>query len=282
MLSSLIQEILDVLASLISRSITDGRSGIRHQILIVFDSLAKNVMLSVVESARKSQATALARLPGFLKTSSVVPLPNLVKNVEIAVAKFLTLFKKRLLDILHNPRSTLGSQLYQQVLDLGRDLAVSPTLSQDLIKVIGSIDIIGKDRKTRTYQAHKYIALAEKTAEAYADRDLILLAMRESEQDLVIVSPEPSAIGDYCDAYAGKVFSVSGTSDFFPALSDTPNSGPPFHPWCSHTLLPYLGPTMALNPEERESLLVDEEYLLKDEDDSPARILKSWRLKHGR
>lgn len=54
--------------------------------------------------------------------------------------------------------------------------------------------------------------------------------------DLVRVSSNPSMHGDFCDGYAGKIFSLSGTDARFPPIVLTPNAGPPFHPWCAHTL----------------------------------------------
>lgn len=67
--------------------------------------------------------------------------------------------------------------------------------------------------------------------------------------DLVRVSSNPSMHGDYCDHYAGKVFSVSGLHPIFPALSATPNGGAPFHPHCAHTVVPVL-PTEVLTAED--------------------------------
>lgn len=46
--------------------------------------------------------------------------------------------------------------------------------------------------------------------------------------------------GDWCDFYVGKIFSVSGRSDQWPALDDTPGGGPPYHPNCTHTIAPFV------------------------------------------
>lgn len=56
---------------------------------------------------------------------------------------------------------------------------------------------------------------------------------------LVQVSGEPSLRGDYCDAYAGKVFSTEDNHPVFEFVGDLPNGGCPFHPWCQHTLEVY-------------------------------------------
>jgi hypothetical protein len=38
--------------------------------------------------------------------------------------------------------------------------------------------------------------------------------------------------GNFCTAYLGKVFSISGSHPTFPALDKLPRGGPPFHPFC--------------------------------------------------
>lgn len=45
---------------------------------------------------------------------------------------------------------------------------------------------------------------------------------------------------NFCSAYLGKVFSISGTSEKYPALSELPEGGPPFHPNCSKSTAPFI------------------------------------------
>jgi hypothetical protein len=44
----------------------------------------------------------------------------------------------------------------------------------------------------------------------------------------------------FCTAFLGHVYSLSGTSDKYPALSSLPNGGPPFHPQCSKSTAPFI------------------------------------------
>ena len=46
--------------------------------------------------------------------------------------------------------------------------------------------------------------------------------------------------GDFCDFYVGKIFSSSGKHPDYPPLSSIPQSGPPFHPNCTHTIAPFV------------------------------------------
>jgi hypothetical protein len=45
---------------------------------------------------------------------------------------------------------------------------------------------------------------------------------------------------NFCTAYLGKVFSISGKSDKYPALDELPSDGPPFHPNCSKSTAPFI------------------------------------------
>jgi hypothetical protein len=45
---------------------------------------------------------------------------------------------------------------------------------------------------------------------------------------------------NWCTAYLGQVYSISGKSDKYPALDDLPSDGPPFHPNCSKSTRPFI------------------------------------------
>lgn len=88
--------------------------------------------------------------------------------------------------------------------------------------------------------------------------------------DLVRVSPNPSTIGDFCDAYAGKVFSVSGTHAVAPPLAWTVGGGPPFHVNCLHWLEP-----LPEDYEPKAPEIVPEKWLARNAS-AEARIIKDW------
>jgi len=107
-------------------------------------------------------------------------------------------------------------------------------------KLQGSLlRILGQNGRIYRYGLSYYVGLAASMAKGSMQKELALHRASELSLDLVQVSPNPSTIGDYCDLYRGKVFSISGMHPIFPALSTAPNGGTPFHPWCKHTLAPF-------------------------------------------
>jgi len=67
--------------------------------------------------------------------------------------------------------------------------------------------------------------------------------IREVGITLVRISPNPPLTPCVCSLFAGRVFSLDKeTSDKtgFPLLQNTPNGGPPFHPYCTHSTLPFI------------------------------------------
>lgn len=107
-----------------------------------------------------------------------------------------------------------------------------------------SVEIIGSDGRIYRYDPDYYLDLAATMAIGVAATAAVLIHANNTGNDLVQISPNPSTIGDFCDAYRGKVFSVSGTHPFYYPLSWVPNGGPPMHIWCRHYLLPYEGPNL--------------------------------------
>lgn len=107
--------------------------------------------------------------------------------------------------------------------------------------VSASVDVFSKTGRTVRYEPSYYAGMVLNSAVGWAVSDGVIEIVSNAGDDLVQVSPNPSTIGDFCDAFRGKVFSVSGTHRFFPPLSWVPNGRPPFHVWCHHYLVPYYG-----------------------------------------
>lgn len=101
------------------------------------------------------------------------------------------------------------------------------------------VEVLGANGRIYTYDLSYYIALAAEILKSRSGSELTLEIARRAGSDLVQISENPSTIGDYCDLYRGKVFSISGTHPIFPALSLAPAGGPPFHPWCHHSMSPF-------------------------------------------
>lgn len=66
----------------------------------------------------------------------------------------------------------------------------------------------------------------------------------ERSIDTVQVSPNPPLTPDICAIYAGRIFATTEEAaerEGVPLMSSMPNGGPPFHPRCLHSIVPYVG-----------------------------------------
>lgn len=81
------------------------------------------------------------------------------------------------------------------------------------------------------------LVLHTKTMQAHNDGTAIF--MMQEGFDLVRISEHKTSCKT-CGKYEGKIYSLSGTSKEYPAISSIPNGGPPFHPRCRHTYRPYI------------------------------------------
>lgn len=87
------------------------------------------------------------------------------------------------------------------------------------------------DKAGREWGLAHYAQMAARTTAAEAQTTGTLNRLAENGFDLVRVSKHPHP-EDVCSRYEGRVFSISGTSDKYPALQEAP----PFHPFCRHVL----------------------------------------------
>ena len=65
---------------------------------------------------------------------------------------------------------------------------------------------------------------------------------------LVRITPNPPLTPCVCSMYAGRVFALTeeiARTSGYPLLARTPNSGPPFHPYCTHSTIPYIPDRMS-------------------------------------
>ena len=95
------------------------------------------------------------------------------------------------------------------------------------------VEILGKDGKTRNYQAEKYAKMVVRTTAREAHTAAVKQQMLQAGLDLVEVSSHDSSC-DICGPYDGNVYSISGNTAGYDVL----NEEPPFHPNCSHVLTP--------------------------------------------
>jgi hypothetical protein len=101
----------------------------------------------------------------------------------------------------------------------------------------GVVTITGRDSRTYTFGLDYYATMVAHNTQRQAATAATIARAEQNSFDLVRVSPNPSILPDcICNLYRGRVFSISGTSDKYPYLGDTPGGGPPFHPWCRHSI----------------------------------------------
>lgn len=93
------------------------------------------------------------------------------------------------------------------------------------------------------------VGRAEMTLKSYAEM-LVITRTREAtvharHERLVsngvdLVSIVGRVSENFCSAYMGRVFSITGRSERYPSLSELPGGGPPFHPRCSKSTRAYV------------------------------------------
>ncbi len=87
----------------------------------------------------------------------------------------------------------------------------------------------------RFFQLSTYSDIIARTRLTEATVEAALRATMSMGLDLVKVT-DHGKTDKFCDPFAGKVFSISGTHTKFPRLTKRP----PFHPRCRHGLLPFV------------------------------------------
>ena len=105
----------------------------------------------------------------------------------------------------------------------------------------GIVSVLGRNGRYYHYALDYYANMAATRARYQAMSQATLNVCAASGWDLVRVSPNPSTIGDYCDEYRGKVFSISGGNTTYPTVDMLPGGGCPMHPHCRHYLIPFDG-----------------------------------------
>ena len=138
--------------------------------------------------------------------------------------------------------------------------------------------IVGERGKSYSFPLDYYAAMVAHNGKVTAESVAVIVRAQEAGLDLVQISPNPSMHGDWCDAYRGKVFSISGTTPGFVPLSNTPNGGAPFHPWCRHTLLPF-DPAGRTEAEMESLAYVDPRFVLGPTNDFNTMVRAWWASK---
>lgn len=110
-----------------------------------------------------------------------------------------------------------------------------PRIRDSLVRITGS------DGRVHKFELSYFANLVAVNAKFSAFSRAAVARSGLNGHDLVQCSPQPSTIGDFCDAYRGQVFSISGADPDYPPMSSMPGGGAPMHPRCHHYLIPYTG-----------------------------------------
>ena len=112
-------------------------------------------------------------------------------------------------------------------------------LAEDLTGVFGdTIQIIDKNGDPEEWDVKKYTDLVVRTMTREVMQSARHQRLEELGIDLVVVLGRVS--DNFCSAFLGQVFSLSGRHPRYPALASTPGGGPPFHPNCSKSTAPFI------------------------------------------
>jgi hypothetical protein len=108
------------------------------------------------------------------------------------------------------------------------------TLREELRKIHGdTVEINGK-----SFEVGYYAEMVARTKTRQATVQARHGRLEALGIDLVAIVGRLS--DNFCSAFLGQVFSLSGDHPKYPALSSLPSGGPPFHPNCSKSTRPFV------------------------------------------
>lgn len=144
----------------------------------------------------------------------------------------------------HRRMVSTASRVYRDAIRRGADFVVSGRGtriqgSQQVLNEFANRGVTGFiDRSGRSWDLASYAETAVRSETMQTRLDATTNRFMENGQDLVMVS----AHGDscpLCDPWEGRVLSLSGEDDNYPAVSEAEGDGL-FHPNCSHNITAYV------------------------------------------
>ncbi len=143
----------------------------------------------------------------------------------------------------------------------------------------GTVSLIDKNGDERSFTAQNYSKIVAHSSIMQALNTGQLLNAANHGVDLMKISENPSTIGDFCDLYIGKVFSISGTSKTYHPLSSLPNGGPPFHVLCKHSMHPFI--ETFHSEEDLKARAQVKDYALIKEGNTLKDIIRKYNKEFG-
>jgi hypothetical protein len=141
----------------------------------------------------------------------------------------------------------------------------------------GTVRIIDKNGDPINYSAGYYASLVVRTK----TREATVKARHSRLQDLGLdlVSIVGLVSKNFCTAFLGQVFSLSGKSDKYPAIpSGDGYPAPPFHPNCSKSTRPYVEALASDKEQDMAEGLDDADKLLKCEPSEAQKRFQDLQL----
>jgi hypothetical protein len=121
----------------------------------------------------------------------------------------------------------------------GKPVETIKKLRDALKQVHGeTVKVINKNGDEMNFDAGYYAELVARTKTRQAS--VVARHERLSELGMDLVAIVGLISKNFCTAFLGQVFSLSGNSDKYPAYSSLPGGGPPFHPLCSKSTRPFV------------------------------------------
>jgi hypothetical protein len=153
------------------------------------------------------------------------------------------------------------SQLVAQGIIEGTPAQTIKQLAADLSGIYGeTVVIINKNGEPMEFEPRDYAERVIRTRTREVMVDAQHDRLRELDIDTVIIIGKVS--DNFCTAFLGQAFSLSGQSKEYPPLDSLPDGGPPFHVKCSKGTRAFV-PELASQKEiDRAEILDDSEKLL--------------------
>lgn len=150
-------------------------------------------------------------------------------------------------------------------------------LKAELEKVHGdTVAIIDKNGDTINFDVGYYAEMVARTQTRMATVTARHERLEELDIDLVAIIGKVS--NNFCTAFLGQVFSLSGKSSKYPAYDSLPGGGAPFHPLCSKSTRPFVEELATDKQLDHAEILDDSEQLLGMNPSQAQRSFKDLQI----
>jgi hypothetical protein len=140
----------------------------------------------------------------------------------------------------------------------------------------GTVQVRDKNGDMINFDAGYYASMVVRTKTREATVHARHQRLRQLGLDLVSIVGLVST--HFCTAFLGQVFSLSGRSDKYPAYSELPGGGPPFHPNCSKSTRPFVEELASETQLDQAEGLDDADKLLGMDASQAQRAFKDLQI----